>query len=74
MAPLTKGRLARWLLFAASGAAAYFLTFREGFWPVGRVIAGWYSIIVIIVVIAAGIIKLSMWWGLLKNHPFFDLW
>jgi hypothetical protein len=63
-----------WLSFIASGAFAYPLVFWEGFWPLGRVMAGWYAIFVIVVVVAAGIVTLSIRWGAVQYRPgFLDL-
>jgi len=42
---------------------AYALVFVEGFWSVGRYIAGWYAIFVVVVVLAAFIITISAKWG-----------
>lgn len=58
-----------WLSFMATGAIAYPLVFWESFWPLGRIIAGWYTIFVIVVVIASAIIALSMKWGALHYRP-----
>ncbi|MGB4065085.1 MAG: hypothetical protein WBK19_14770 [Azonexus sp.] len=67
-------KLILWLAFIASGAIAYPLVFWEAFWPLGRVIAGWYAILVIVVVVAAGILALSIKWGAVQYRPgFFDL-
>jgi len=63
-----------WLSFIASGAIAYPLVFWDGFWPLGRVLAGWYAIFVIVVVVAAGIVALSIKWGAVQYRPgFLDL-
>lgn len=67
-------KLILWLAFIASGAIAYRLLFWEAFWPLGRVVAGWYAIFVIVVVVAGGIIALSMKWGAVQHRPgFLDL-
>lgn len=58
-----------WLAFIASGGIAYPIVFWEQCWPLGRIIAGWYSIFVIVVVVASGIITLSIKWGPFKSHP-----
>ena len=58
----------------ATGAIAYSLVFWEEFWPLGRVFAGWYAIFSIVVVVAAGIIALSIKWGAVQYRPgFLDL-
>ena len=64
-------KLIFWLSFLASGAIAYPLVFWENFWPMGRIIAGWYAIFVIVIVVAAGIIALSIKWGAVQYRPGF---
>lgn len=61
-----------WLAFMGSGAIAYALVFWEGFWPLGRLIAGWYAIFVIVIAVVTGITVLSIKWGRLKSRS--DFW
>ncbi|MDB5802119.1 MAG: hypothetical protein JWL63_3058 [Rhodocyclales bacterium] len=67
-----------WLLFTVTGAVAYALVYWEAFFPLGRIIAGWYAIFVIIIVLGAGVVTLSVHWGPLRNSgwfaDFFSLW
>lgn len=56
-----------WLVFAASGALAYGLAFWERVVPIGRVVAGWYAIFVIGAVVLAGVVTLSIKWGVVQN-------
>lgn len=67
-----------WLTFAVSGAIAYGLVFHESVWPLGRIIAGWYSIFTIVVILGAAIITFSIKWGPLRSDShfvdFFSLW
>lgn len=60
-----------WLIFISTGAIAYPLVFWEEFWPLGRIIAGWYSIFVIVVTLAAGLIVLSIKLGFTGSHSSF---
>lgn len=59
---MISGKFIFWLLFIASGAIAYPIVFLDFVWPMGRVIAGWYAIFVIVVVFGAGIFALSLKW------------
>ena len=64
---MSKRLLIFWLGFVASGAIAYALVYWEDFWPLGRIIAGWYAIFTIVITVAAGIIFLSQKWGPFKS-------
>jgi hypothetical protein len=67
-------RVFLWLAFAISGVVAFGMLHAESLSPALRVAAGWYAIFVIAVIALAALVTLSVWWGPLKNHPFFDLW
>ena len=71
-------RVLRSLIFALSGAVAYELAFWEALWPLARYVAGWYAILVIVAVLAAGVITLSIKWGPVQYRPglldYFILW
>ena len=60
-----------WFSFIISGAIAYPIVFMDVFWPMVRVIAGWYAIFVIVVVVCAGLIWLSLKLGLIRHRPGF---
>jgi len=66
-------KLIFWLSFSTSGAIAYPIAFLDGFWPLGRVIAGWYAIFVIVAVACAVIIALSVKWGAIQYRPGLDM-
>lgn len=66
-------KLIFWLSFSASGAIAYLIAFLDGFWPMGRVIAGWYAIFVIVAVACAVIIALSVKCGAIRYRPELDM-
>ncbi len=67
-----------WLAFAASAGLAYGLAFWHSFWPLGRIIAGWYAIFAIVVLLGALIVTLSIKHGPVKHGDdlteFFTLW
>ncbi|MDB5888628.1 MAG: hypothetical protein JWM03_1500 [Rhodocyclales bacterium] len=67
-----------WLAFAISAAVAYGLSFWHGFWPLGRIIAGWYVIFAIVMLLGALIVTLSRKAGPLERGDdlaeFFTLW
>jgi len=66
---MPQGKRLFWLLFTGSGVVAYVLVFWEAFWPLGRVLAGWYAIIVVLVVVTAVIVTVSIKLGPFKTHP-----
>jgi len=57
------------LLFLTSGALAYVLMHWESFWTLGRVIAGWYTIFVIVTFVLACLIWLSNFHGPVQHRP-----
>ncbi len=67
-----------WVALLGSDLAAYGLVFWEAAWPAVRYVAGWYVIAVTIVILAAGIITLSIKWGPVQYRPglldYFILW
>ncbi|MFT3735341.1 MAG: hypothetical protein QM776_09990 [Rhodocyclaceae bacterium] len=52
-----------WLLFAASGALAWGLAQWEAIFPSVRIVAGWYAIFVVIVVVLVALVKISIYLG-----------
>jgi hypothetical protein len=62
-------KLIFWLSFSASAAIAYVLALWESFWPMGRLIAGWYSIFAILTITFAVIFSVSIKWGLMHRRP-----
>ena len=68
---MSKGKLIFWLSFIATGGVAYCLMKWEFFATIGRIIAGWYTIFVIISALASIIIALSIKLGPFQQHPGF---
>jgi hypothetical protein len=76
--PMSK-RTLLWLAFAISAAVACRLALWHGCWPFGRIIAGWYAIFAIVVLLGALIVTLTHKRGPLKQGgddlaEFFTLW
>jgi hypothetical protein len=62
-------RTLAWLALLGSDVVAYGLVFWEAIWPAVRYVAGWYVIVVTVLILAAGIITLSIKWGPLQYRP-----